>query len=77
MVKNDSYHYFLSFAAGRPSLYKLCLVCFNILERDVEECSYCGGYRFELDSEAVTNAALDLATKQNPAVREPYALQND
>ncbi len=51
-----------------PTAYKLCLVCGAIVDKTVDSCPDCYAYRFDADTEAVTNAALDLAVKPRHAV---------
>ncbi len=50
------------------SAYKLCTVCGGIVDRSADICPDCYAYRFDVDSDHVSNAALDLATKPQTAV---------
>ena len=77
MAASDIYYSLLSDAARNPSLYKLCLVCGNIVYRDQEECTYCGAYRFDSDAEHVSNSALDQATSARAAITSPGEFADD
>lgn len=51
-----------------PTAYKLCLVCGAIVDKTADSCPDCYAYRFDINAEAVANAALDLAVKPRQAV---------
>lgn len=48
--------------------YKLCTVCGSIVDKSLATCPDCFAYRFDSDSDHVSNAALDLATKPRTGV---------
>ena len=54
--------------ANDPTSYKLCMVCGAIVDKTADTCPDCYAYRFDENSEAVSNAALDLAVKPKTAV---------
>ena len=54
--------------ANDPTSYKLCMVCGAIVDKTADTCPDCYAYRFDENSEAVSNAALDLAVKSKTAV---------
>lgn len=54
--------------ANDPTSYKLCTVCGAIVDKTADTCPDCYAYRFDENSEAVSNAALDLAIKPKTAV---------
>ena len=54
--------------ANDPTSYKLCTVCGAIVDKTADTCPDCYAYRFDENSEAVANAALDLAIKPKTAV---------
>lgn len=54
--------------ANDPTSYKLCLICGAIADKTADTCPDCYAYRFDENSEAVSNAALDLAVKPQTAV---------
>lgn len=74
---NDSYYGVLVRAAGSPAQYKVCLVCGNIVEEDVEECTYCCAYRFVTDPDYVSNVALDQATHPRHAITDLDLYEGD
>lgn len=68
MEETDPYYALLSKAASTPDRYKICLVCGNIVDAELESCSYCYAFRFDTDPEHVSNTALDQATHTRSAI---------
>lgn len=77
MADHDPYYALLALAARTPTRYKVCMVCGNIAEQEVDDCPYCSAYRFETDPEYVSNTALDQATHARTAVTCPSAFADE
>ena len=72
-----TYDKVLKSAAAEPEPYKLCLVCGNIIDKNLEECAYCSGYRFDDNSEHVADAAIDLLMSPRLAVTDVDAFAHE
>ena len=53
------------------------MVCGAIADKSADSCPDCYGYRFDENTEAVTNAALDMAIKPRTAVSHLDLLPDD
>lgn len=63
--------------ANDPSSYKVCMVCGAVADKSADSCPDCYAYRFDENTEAVTNAALDMAIKPRTAVSHLDLLPED
>ena len=77
MNKKDSYYEALTKALKKPELYKVCSICGCIVSADEGEYSYCSAYRFNTETEAVSNAALDQLTRSFDNVTNPTSSAYD
>lgn len=77
VLTHEAYYALLTRAASSPADYKVCLVCGNIAEYDVDECPHCCGYRFESNIDCVANRAIDQAAHPQTAVTDPFAYAYD
>ncbi len=59
---------FVTRVLERPQHYKICLICTAIIEREHPGCPHCYGYRFNEESEEVTNHLLTLALETKTAI---------
>lgn len=62
MTSKEKYFKMLADAAGNPKAYKVCHVCGCVVDKHAAECPHCSAYRFNEDSDFVSNTALDQAS---------------